>query len=128
MNEKQQQAILLIAEGKMYQEVAEAIGVTPKTISTWRADPDFKAALNQHLHNIQEAHSEILRNLQGLALKTIEDCMNDPELPVKDKLAAAFKTLELGKTTIAQPGSTDVHEIKAQENHNMKVSRLLAGV
>ena len=128
MNEKQQQAIILMAEGKMCREVAEALEVTPKTISAWRADPDFKAALNLHLHNIQEAHSEILRNLQGLALKTIEDCLNDPELPVKDELAAAFKTLELGKTTIAQPGSIDAYEIRAQEHHNMQVNRLLAGV
>lgn len=90
----------MMAEGRMYQEIAEALDVTPKTISQWRANYDFMAALNQHLHGIKEAHSEKLRNLQGLALKTIEDCLNNPELPAKDRLAAAFKTLELGKLAL----------------------------
>jgi hypothetical protein len=128
MNEKQQRAILLMSEGRMCQEVAEALGVTPKTISQWRADPEFRAALNQHLHNIRETHSERLRNLQGLALKTIEDCLNDPELSVKDKLAAAFKTLELGGTTVTQPGSTSVDAIKAEDSQGEMMYRLLSGV
>jgi hypothetical protein len=54
--------------------------------------------------------------------------LNDPELPVKDKLAAAFKILELGGTTVAQPSSTDAYELKVQENHSMKINRILAGV
>ena len=114
MNEKQQQAILLMAEGKMCQEVAEALDVTPKTISMWRADPEFKAALNQHLENIKAAHSERLRSLQGLALKTIEDCLNDSELPAKDRLAAAFKIIEISKMNVAEPGSTNAGQIRMQ--------------
>lgn len=128
MNEKQQQAILLMAEGRMCQEVAEALGVTPKTISQWRADLEFKAALHQHLHNIRESHSEKLRNLQGLALKTIEDCLNDQELPAKDKLAAAFKTLELGKISITQPGSTNPGQLKLEDDLSIKLGLLATGL
>jgi hypothetical protein len=115
MIEKQQQAILMMAEGRIYQEIAEALDVTPKTISQWRANHDFMAALNQHLHGIKETHSEKLRNLQGLALKTIEDCLNNPELPAKDRLAAAFKTLELGKTSVTPLGSTNADQLRAEE-------------
>lgn len=127
MNEKQQRAILLMVEGKLCQEVAEVLGVTSKTISQWRADPEFRAALNQHLWDIKATHSERLRGLQGLALKTIEDCLNDAGLPAKDRLAAAFKTLELGGTTVTQPGITDANEIKAQDSRDAMVHRLLSG-
>ncbi|GKS70220.1 hypothetical protein W03_22240 [Nitrosomonas sp. PY1] len=127
MNEKQQQAILMMAEGKAYQEIAEALDVTPKTISQWRTDPAFRAELNQHLHDIKAYHSEKLRQLQGQALKTIEDCLNDPEIPAKDRLAAAFKTLELGKIDVSEPGSTDASQLKLENDFNLKRDRALAG-
>ena len=79
MNEKQQQAVLMMTEGKLYQEIAKELGVTSKTISQWRADPEFRATLNQHLENIKTAHSERLRNLQGIALETLEECLKDPK-------------------------------------------------
>ncbi len=119
MNEKQQQAILMMVEGKMYREIAKVLGVTSKTISQWRADPEFRATLNQHLENIQAAHSEKFRNLQGLALKTIEDCLNNPEFSAKDRMAAAFKILDLGRITITQPGSTNAAQIKFEDNFNI---------
>lgn len=107
MNEKQEQAILLFAQGKMCQEVAEILNVTPKTISQWRSDPEFRAALNQYIKNIKAAHSERLRSLCGLALKTIEDSLNDEGLSPKDRLAASFKVLELCKVEPVSPGFTN---------------------
>ncbi len=99
MNEKQEQAILLLAQGKMCQEIAETLNVTAKTVSVWRADPEFRAALNQYLANIKAAHSERLRSLCGLAL-------NDEGLSPKDRLAASFKVLELCKVEPIKPGLT----------------------
>ena len=111
LNEKQEQAILLLAQGKMCQEIAETLNVTPKTISTWRADPEFRAALNQYLENIKAAHSERLRCLCGLALKTIEDSLNDEGLSPKDRLAASFKVLELCKVEPVKPGLTNASKL-----------------
>lgn len=123
MNEKKQQAILLMAEGKMCQEVAEEIGVTPKTISQWRSDPEFRTSLNKHLHDIQTTHSKKLCNLQGLALKTIEDCLSDPELPAKTRLAAAFKTLEIERISVKEPVTTYSVEI-AHAGFNEELNRI----
>lgn len=36
INEKQQQAILLLAEGRTSEETANILNVTPKKISIWR--------------------------------------------------------------------------------------------
>ena len=83
-------------------------------IAELERDPEFKAELNQHLENIKAAHSERLRSLQGLALKTIEDCLNDSELPAKDRLAAAFKIIEISKINVAEPGCTNAGQIRMQ--------------
>lgn len=111
MNEKQQQAILLLATGKTGAQVAEQLKVTPKTISTWRHNPEFQAELNKHLLDIKEAHSERLRSLCTTALQIIENSLNDENVPVKEKLAASFKLLELGRVKPSLIGSTDPFEL-----------------
>ncbi len=118
MNEKQQLAILLMAEGLQYQQIAEKVGVTKKTISQWRADYEFRAALNQHLNEIRSAHSEKLRSLQKTALEIIEQSLVSPETPAKDKLNASFKILEIGKITVNEIGSTDANVIAEQDQFN----------
>ena len=115
MNEKQQQALLLLATGKIGAQVAEQLSVTPKTISTWRSDPEFKAELNKHLLEIKAAHSEHLRSLCTTALQTIENCLNDEKVPVKEKLAASFKVLQLGRVSFSRIGSTDPVKIAIDE-------------
>jgi hypothetical protein len=107
MNEKQQQAIILIASGKTGVQVAEQLKVTPKTISTWRACPEFRAELNKYMQDIKTAHAERLRSLCGKALDTIEDCLKDEELSSKDRLSACFKVLELAKVTPSEIGEID---------------------
>lgn len=111
MNEKQKQAILLLAQGKMCQEIAETLNVTAKTVSVWRADPEFRAELNQYLENIKAAHSERLRNLCGIALKTIEVLLNNEELSARDRLAASFRVLELCKLEPVKPGLTNATKL-----------------
>ncbi len=96
-----------MATGKTGAQVAEQLSVTPKTISTWRSDPKFKAELNKHLLDIKAAHSEQLRSLCTTALQTIENCLNDEKVSVKEKLAASFKVLKLGQVSSSRIGSTD---------------------
>ena len=116
MNEKQQQAILLLATGKTGTQVAEQLQVTPKTISTWRSDPEFKAELNKHLLDIKTAYSERLRGLCATALQTIETCLNDENTPIKERLSASFKLLELGKVAPSRIGSTDARKLDLDDN------------
>jgi hypothetical protein len=116
MNEKQQQAILLLATGKTGSEVADQLKVTPKTISVWKSAPEFESALNKHLLDIKMAHSERLRHLCGLALETIEDCLHDEDLATKEKLSACFKILELAKVRPSEIGETDVGNLAFFDN------------
>jgi transposase-like protein len=115
MNEKQQQAIMLFATGKTCKEVAEQLDVTPKTISTWRACPEFRAALNSQLQDIKEANSERLRSLGMTALNTIEKIMLDETAPPKDRLNAAVKVLELGKASTESIQSTDPAKLRVRD-------------
>ncbi|SEN42866.1 helix-turn-helix domain-containing protein [Nitrosomonas marina] len=115
MNEKQRQAILLLASGKTGVKVAESLQVTPKTVSTWRSQPEFKAELNKHLLDIQSAHSERLRSLCTTALQTIENCLNDESISAKDKLRASFKVLHLAKVQPLEIGSIDAVELEFDE-------------
>lgn len=112
MNEKKQHAILLLTEGKTGAQVAEQLQVTPKTISAWRSDAEFRAELNKHLLDIKMAHAEWLRSLCATALQTIENSLNDDKVPVKEKLAASFKLLELGRVKPSLIGSTDPTELE----------------
>lgn len=111
MNEKQQQAILLIASGKTGAQVAEQLQVTPKTVSTWRSTPEFRAELNKYMLDIKTANAERMRSLCGVALQTIETCILDENTPVKEKLTASFKLLELGKVSPSEIGATDAGKI-----------------
>lgn len=114
MNEKQQQAVILLASGKTCKQAAEQLNVTPKTISTWRSDHEFKAVLNTHLQDIQQANSERLRNLGTAALDTIEEIMTDKTIAPKDRLNAAVKILELGRVTTEPVQSTDPAKLRVK--------------
>lgn len=114
MNEKQQQAVILFASGKTCKQVAEQLNVTPKTISAWRSDHEFMAALNSHLQDIQQANSERLRNLGMAALDTIEEIMADKTIAPKDRLNAAVKILELGRVTTEPVQSTDPAKLRVK--------------
>jgi hypothetical protein len=115
MNEKQQQAILLLATGKTGSEVAVQLKVTPKTISTWRSEPEFRAELNKHMLDIKTANAERMRSLCGVALQTIEICMLDKNTPVKEKLNASFKLLELSKVSPSEIGETDADKLSFED-------------
>jgi len=119
MNEKQQLAIQLLSTGKTGAEVAEQLQVTPKTVSIWRQDPEFRAELNRQLLDIKTAHSERLRSLCATALQTIENCLKDEKLPLKEKLAASFKLLELGHVKPSLIGSTDPAILALKEKLRM---------
>lgn len=55
LSAKQQRAIALLSTGMTGQQVAKNIGVTPKTISTWRNDHKFGTYLaKEQISQIRE--------------------------------------------------------------------------
>lgn len=115
MNEKQQQAIILIASGKTGAQVAKQLKVTPKTISIWRATPEFRAELNKYMLDIKTANAERLRGMCAVALQTIESSILDENTPVKEKLSASFKLLELAQVSPSEIGETDSAKIPFED-------------
>ncbi|SDZ17896.1 helix-turn-helix domain-containing protein [Nitrosomonas sp. Nm33] len=115
LSEKQYTAVTLLALGKTCKEVAEQLGVTPKTVSVWRADPEFRAAVNRCRKDYREAQTRRLSSLCDKALTTIEESLNDEALKIEDKLKASFKILELCKVSPEEIGATDARRIRMQD-------------
>jgi hypothetical protein len=59
------QAALLLAQGRMIQDVAQEVGVTPKTLWEWRRRPEFN-------HLIAQAHEMLTSRVRGLVARHIE--------------------------------------------------------
>lgn len=115
LNEKQHAAITLLALGKTGKEVAEELSVTPKTITTWRTDPEFRAAINQCLKEYREVQSRRFSSLCDKAITTIEESIDNSTLKPEDKLKAAFKILELCKVSPEKIGETNANRIAKQD-------------
>lgn len=115
LSEKQHAAITLLALGKAGKDVAEELGVTPKTITTWRTDPEFRSAINQCLKDFREIQSRRLSGLCDKALTTIEESIDSESLKPEEKLKVAYKILEFCKITPEKIGATNAVKIAKQD-------------
>ena len=106
LNNQHHKAIELLATGSNGKEAAEKLGVAQETISRWRADFEFQAALNKLLEAVQRESSDKLRYMATLALTTLESIMTDTDTPARDKLTACIKILEIGNVKPIDIGST----------------------
>ena len=114
MNEKMFAAVTLLALGNSVKQTAERLAVTPKTITTWRGDPGFMAAVNQAMRDVREAQVRRLSTLADKALETIEDSFNNDLLKPEDKVKYSFKVLELCKIQPEEIGETSADKIRVQ--------------
>jgi len=108
-------AIELIVSGINGKNAAEKIGVTQETISRWRSDFDFQAALNAMLKTAQQESKDKLRYLSGIALSTIEEIMLDTEAPYKERLTASLKILEIVDLKTSSIGSTNTSVLEKED-------------
>jgi len=111
-------AIELLASGATVKNVAEKLGIAPETVSRWRGDFDFQAALNALLHESQTAARERLWHLSGVALDTVEEILTDSEAPPKDRLQAAFKVIQITETSAGHVGSTNAAVLKREKEQS----------
>ena len=106
------QAIDLLILGKSGKETAVLLEVTPESVSIWRHDYEFIALMNGRLEDNHASVQTQLRNLATLALQALTDALSDPETPVKYKLDAAFKVLELINAKPVEIESSDAGRLK----------------
>ena len=118
---KHEKAITLMVQGLNCKTVAEQIGVSPETVSRWRGDHSFKAALNTQLKAINEYQQDKLRAMATTALSTIESLMNDTETPAKDRLTAALKILEITQLETRDISIADAKILKAQAREDIEI-------
>ncbi len=111
-------AIECLAMGKNVKSVADELGIAAETVSRWRADFDFQASLNAMLEEARQSTKDRLRHLSSVALETIEAVLLDEEAPHKDRVTAAFKILELTKTSAGNIGSTNATVLQSQKEQN----------
>ena len=111
-------AIECLAMGKNVKSVADELGIAAETVSRWRADFNFQAALNAMLEEARQSTKDRLRHLSGVALDTIEAVLLDEEAPHKDRVTAAFKILELTNTSIGNIGSTNAAVLKREKEQS----------
>lgn len=73
LSEKQLRAITLLTAGQHGASVAETLNVTPQTVSRWRQQPKFLAALNQ---NKQIAIQAAIDHMQAHVSRVTEELVN----------------------------------------------------
>ena len=111
-------AIELLASGATVKGVAKELGIAPETVSRWRGDFDFQAALNALLEEARQSTKDRLRHLSSVALDAIEAVLLDEEAPHKDRVTAAFKILELTNTSTGNIGSTNAAVLKRDKEQS----------
>ncbi len=121
LSENQQRAVELVASGQTNRQIAETLDNSEFTVSRWRQEPGFIAAVNEILRDSREAARERLRSLVGKAVDTIEASLNDAELSASERLKAAFKIIELVGIHADEPiGPVSADVIKHQrEEHDL---------
>ena len=110
---KQTACIMHLCQGETQRAVAGLLSIDEATISRWKQDPAFLAALNAAQADVQAATVEKLRNLQTKALDTLADLLDSSEPRIK--LSAASAILSRSGLTVTAPGSTDPADIELDQ-------------
>ena len=94
---KQQEAAALVASGKTQRQAAEAVGVSPQTLTAWAKNEAFKSQVQALL---QPAHEGVQTALQGLHQRAAEVLASLLETaPPATKLQAIRLVFEINKAT-----------------------------
>ena len=113
VNLKQAACILHMLAGDSQRTIAQLLSIDESTISRWKQDPGFLAALGKAQADVQSATVERLRGLQGKALDALADLLDSIE--PKIRLSAASAILERSGLTLTAPGPTDPADIVLQQ-------------
>lgn len=101
LSQKQVNAILALAQGKTFTEVAKLVSIDRSTLYGWRQDEVFAGTLRSLQTDVLSGAIGILKSRAQGAAKTICDCAefgDDPEAPrvpaARANLDYAFKGVE----------------------------------
>ena len=72
LNNNQQIAVQLVAQGKTGKFISEHLNVAEETISRWRKKPEFIASVNVMLNQLRNSTQQKMRNILLLSLEVLE--------------------------------------------------------
>lgn len=87
-------AIPLLAAGMRANAVAKTVGVTAETVSRWRREPAFKAALEEEHYDALEATRCHMRAALPKAMEFVTQLIGNEKAHMKHRLDAAKKVLD----------------------------------
>lgn len=92
---QQWQAVALLTSGMRAVDVAQQVGVTPETISRWRAVPLFTAAYNQSVRDAYSATIGQVRDIAAEAIQTLRESLQSKDERVRLSAAMAILRVRL---------------------------------
>jgi transposase len=90
LSAKQEMTIELALQGMKDGEIAKQVGVTRKTINTWRNhDEDFRIVLAKRRRALREQHQDELSGLVSEAIGVMREAMREDNMPTQLRAAQA---------------------------------------
>jgi hypothetical protein len=116
---KAAQALLLIVAGRSTGEVAHELGVDPRTVRRWRADPDF----DEQLRDLQTAQTEALHALLVASQLDVARCLvataTGPDTSDMARVGAARVFFELLGRHKGSPVAPVLHEAEMETEEDV---------
>lgn len=116
LNEKQHAAITILSQPRRanmtYQQVADEVGISVRTLVRWRNNPEFNEELKRTVvSNTLDRLPEVLESLPDIALKDRNAAMMKLYLQMHGLLS---DKLELNHKATQQDAGVDIEAIKAR--------------
>lgn len=121
LKESQLLAVEMLVAGQTGRWVAKNLGVCEETVSRWRQEPVFMAALNRRVGDQREAFSRRAEKMLGAAMDGLAAILVDPASSPNVRIAAAaqvFKILSPSPLSAKQVGWTDPVSIEQERKEN----------
>ena len=114
---EQENAIDLLLQGQTDREVADQVGVTRQTVTTWRnTNAAFEAELNRRRQDVWGGQTERLRGLVARAVDVLAEDLEGGDLRLRQGAAIhILKTVGLYGANLRPTGPTDPEAIEREK-------------
>ena len=94
----QLKAIALIATGVNFRQTAKMLGIDRSVLWNWRKDPEFQKAIEVEKAKYIREYKEDLDSLKKKAIAKLSEYLDDPNIPMTEKIATCFDCLNMSRT------------------------------
>jgi hypothetical protein len=121
-------AIGLLVSGKRQADIATEIAVSQETLSRWRNNPVYMAALNQAIRDCYAGTIGLVRNVVGDAVEAIKSCLQSEDDRVRLSAAVTLIKLhlQLDSTALELPTTpAQIADERLRSLRNTEIDRIL---